>query len=89
MRHRYLEVTFRDGKPFAAYLYLPRPEGVKVAKTVRAGAGVLVDYAAEGTPIGIEITAPSAAAVDEVNRLLRSLGLEVAGANELAPLQAA
>jgi hypothetical protein len=35
MRGRYLEVTFRKGRPIAAYLYLPRrgsDKAVRVAK---------------------------------------------------------
>ncbi len=89
MKERYLEVTFRDGRPLAAYLYLPRATGVKAARTVQASAGILVDYAAEGPPIGIEITAPGVVKVAEINRVLRSLGLEAARASELAPLKAA
>ena len=58
MRERYLEITFRKGKPLAAYYYLPRKFGDKSAKTKTAGKGILIDYNAAGHPIGIEITAP-------------------------------
>ena len=34
MKRHYLQVTFRKGKPFAAYLYLSRRSGVRVARTV-------------------------------------------------------
>ncbi len=51
MKRRYLEVTFRKGKPFAAYLYLPRPTGTRAARTVDAGRGVQVDFD-EGGPRG-------------------------------------
>ena len=33
LKETYLEVTFRNGKPMAAYLYLPRPTGAKAART--------------------------------------------------------
>jgi uncharacterized protein YuzE len=89
MATRYLEVTFRNGKPLAAYLYLPRPAGSKAVRTVAASPGVLVDYSSEGTPIGIEITAPSAVEVQQINQVLRSLGLEDARPDEFAPLKAA
>lgn len=89
MNERYLEVTFRDGRPLAAYLYLPRRTGVKAARTVQASTGILIDYAAGGTPIGIEITAPGAVRVADINRVLRSLGLKAARPSELAPLKAA
>jgi hypothetical protein len=58
MRDRYLEVTYRKGRPFAAYLYLPRPEGAKSARTEAVGEGLVIDLAGDGSPIGLEITAP-------------------------------
>ena len=88
MRQRYLEVTFRKGKPLAAYLYLPRQTGVKSARTVEALAGVLVDYAASGEPIGLEITTPTHVTVDQVNKVLETLGLSAMAPEELAPLHA-
>ena len=33
MRDRYLEITFRKGKPLAAYLYLSRASGVQSLRT--------------------------------------------------------
>jgi len=39
MRARYLEVTFRKGKPFAAYFYLSRNLGEKSVRTEKAGGG--------------------------------------------------
>ena len=89
MRQRYLEVTFRKGKPLAAYLYLPRQAGVKSVRTVDASAGVLVDYAANGEPIGLEITTPTHVTVDQINAVLETLGLSSMPAEDLAPLCAA
>jgi hypothetical protein len=89
MKERYLEVTFRKGKPLAAYLYLPRQAGVKSARTVEAASGVLVDYAPSGEPIGLEITAPTCVTVDQVNTVLEALGLPAMSPEELAPLHAA
>jgi uncharacterized protein YuzE len=88
MKHRYLEVTFRRGKPFAAYLYLPREPGSKAARTADAGRGMRVDFDAKGTPIGVEITAPSLASISEVNAVLGPLGLANVEADEWAPLAA-
>jgi hypothetical protein len=42
MKERYLEVTFRKGKPFAAYFYLPRNPGEKSGGTEKAGIGILI-----------------------------------------------
>ena len=89
MKHRYLEVTFRRGRPLAAYLYLPRAAHVKSARTEDAGSGLRVDYDARGTPIGIEITAPMAVTVAHVNVLLSRLGVSAVEPEDWAPLHAA
>ena len=39
MQERYVEVTFRKGKPLAAYVYLPRRAGVKSTQTAEAALG--------------------------------------------------
>lgn len=89
MRERYLEVTFRKGKPLAAYLYLPRRSGVKSARTEEAVPGVLVDYAASGEPIGLEITAPSQVTGEKINAVLEKLGFAPMDPRELVPLKTA
>lgn len=43
MKQRYLEVTFRKGKPLTAYLYLPRPTGTRGGKRRAADRLRLVD----------------------------------------------
>jgi uncharacterized protein YuzE len=88
MRHRYLEVTFRKGKPLAAYLYLPRPAGAKVARTSNAGKGLRLDFDEHGTPIGVEITAPTMVTVAEVNAVLAPLGVARVEPEEWAPVAA-
>jgi hypothetical protein len=89
MKRRYLEVTFHRGKPFAAYLHLPRPTGTKVACTTDAGHGVKIDFDGEGRPIGVEITAPSAITAAVMNGILHSFGVDALGPEDLAPLAAA
>jgi uncharacterized protein YuzE len=88
MKHRYLEVTFRKGKPLAAYLYLPRPTGSRAARTLDAGRGVRVDVDASGTPIGIEISSPGVVTVAEINEILVRHGVPELADHELAPLAA-
>ena len=56
MKQRYFEVTLKNGKPLAAYLYLPRASRVTVASTRDAGSGLKVDFDAAGTLVGVEIT---------------------------------
>lgn len=89
MKDRYLEVTFRKGRPLAAYLYLPREVGVKSARTVEGAPGILVDYSAAGVPIGLEITAPELVTLEEINTVLGRVGQPPISEDEMAPLRAA
>jgi hypothetical protein len=75
MTERSLQVTHRKGRAFAAYLHLSHPTGEKSARTVASPDGLLiVDYAASGRPLGVEITAPQAVPLDRLNQLLAGLG---------------
>ncbi len=89
MKNRYLEVTFRHGRPMAAYLYLPRDPGEKSCRTSMADPGLIVDWNRSGRPIGIEITAPAQLTVAAINSVLQDLGLPRMEASDLAPLRAA
>ncbi len=89
MRKPYLEVTFRQGRPIAAYYYLPRRPGQKSYRTRRVEPGLVVDFARGGQPIGIEITAPEKLSMTAINRLLRELGLSPVSREDLAPVLAA
>lgn len=88
MKHRYLEVTFRKGKPLVAYFYLPRPAGAKAARTSDAGHGLRIDFDAQGSPIGVEITAPGLVTVADLNAVLAPLGVARVEPEEWAPLAA-
>jgi len=73
MTERSLQVTYRKGQTFAAYLHLLHPTGEKSARTVASPDGLLiVDYAASGLPLGVEITAPQAVPLDRLNQHYRS-----------------
>ncbi len=89
MKQRYLEVTYRKGKPLAAYLYLPREVGARSARTEDCGPGLRVDYDASGKPIGLEITAPSAVTIADVNAVLTRIGVPELAPEDWAPLRAA
>lgn len=89
MKDTYLEVTFRKGKPFAAYLYLPRATGAKSARTKKLAPGILVDYSKKDEPIGIEITAPDQVSAEQINSVLRTIGVATLSPEDLAPLRAA
>jgi len=89
MKDRYLEITFRKGKPVAAYLYLPREPAQKSQRTEKAGNGLLIDYGESGRPIGIEITAPNQISVDVLNEILTRLNIRPIEPSEISPLLAA
>lgn len=89
MNEPYLEVTYRHGRPLAAYLYLPRRPGDRSSRTEQLAPGLVVDFHRDGRPIGIEITAPDRVSLAAVNRVLRGLGLPAAKKADLAPLLAA
>jgi hypothetical protein len=89
MKDRYLEVTFREGTPLAAYLYLPRNSGAKSCRSQPAGQVLVVDLDAQGTPIGIEITAPGQITVQQINEVLAGFGLPALDERELTPVAAA
>ena len=89
MREPYLEVTFRHGRPIAAYYYLPRRPGQKSYRTRRAEPGMVIDFGRGGQPIGIEITAPAKLSLAALNQVLRELGFPPVKQADLAPVLAA
>jgi uncharacterized protein YuzE len=89
MKEAYLEVTFRHGRPLAAYLYLPRQPGDQSHRTSRVEPGLVVDFNSSGSPIGIEITAPTKVTVSALNKVLHALGQPEVTPADLAPLRAA
>ncbi len=83
---RYLEITYRRGKPIAAYFYLPRRPGEVSARTVSGDAGLVTDYTADNRPIGIEITSPSVLTLSSLNAALAAANLPPAAPDDVAPL---
>ena len=89
MKQRYLEVTFRHGRPIAAYYYLPRRADQKSVRTQRVEPGMVIDFAADGQAIGIEITAPDMLSLPDLNAVLEQLGHAPATEADLSPVLAA
>ena len=89
MNESYLEVTFRRGRPLAAYYYLPRSVKDRSHRTQRIEPGLVIDFRRDGKPIGIEILAPEKLTLAAFNRVLRDLGLPSLKRADLAPLRAA
>lgn len=72
--HRYLEISYGDGKPLAARLRFARGSGAATVRSDDAGDGLSVDYDAGGNAIGIQLTSPGAVTSERLNRLLIELG---------------
>jgi hypothetical protein len=89
MSQRYLEVTYRHGKPLAAYFNLSRRSCDHSVRVEPRGPGYLVDWTEHGRPIGIEMPSPSLVTLDGLNQILAELHLEHAGPADVAPLVAA
>lgn len=84
-----MEVTFRHGRPMAAYYYLPRRPKDKSHRTRQVEPGLVIDFTREGKPIGIEILAPDKLTLTVFNRVLWELGFRPLKRADLAPLVAA
>ena len=84
-----LQVTYKGGKPLAAYISLRSNGKRAVARTEEVSPDMLVDYAADGSPLGLEILSPATATVEQVWAVFDRLGLERPPASELSPLPAA
>lgn len=89
MSDGYLEITYRRGRPLAAYYHLPVAGERTVARTQKAADGLVVDFDADGRALGVEIPAPAAVTLDAFNALLSELHLSPISADEFAPLHAA
>lgn len=88
-RDRELVATYRGGRPFAAYYRLSERAGQKSVRTRRFEPGLVVDFARNGDPLGIEIIQPHAVTAAAMNRVLKELGLPSVKRGELAPLRVA
>ena len=84
-----LQVTYRKGQPFAAYISLDHPLGQKVVRSAEVAPEIVVDFAEDGQPIGVEIVSPVATSVDEILAVFDTLGVGRPELSELAPLVAA
>ena len=84
-------MTYRKGRVFAAYLHLSHLTGEKSARTAAASPDglLIVDYAASGRPLGVEITAPQAVPQDRLNQLLAELGEPPLAEQDYRPVRAA
>lgn len=84
-----LQVTYRKGRPFAAYIYLDHLPGQKIVRSEEVAPEIVVDFDGDAQPIGVEIVSPAATSIDEIFSVFDTLGLNRPDLSELAPLVAA
>ena len=84
-----LQITYRKGKPFAAYIYLSRQNGEKSVRTEAISENLLIDYSENKMPLGIEIVSPGMVSIEEIQAVFDRLGLGRPSQIELEPLKAA
>lgn len=84
-----LQVTYRRGEPFAAYIDLNGEPRGRTVRTEEVTPELLIDYSADGEPVGIEIVTPQAVSLDEIFAAFDRLGLPRPAESELRPLHLA
>lgn len=77
------------GRPYAGYYYLPGDWKARSCRCRVMEAGLVVDFARDGRPIGVEITEPALVTAAAMNRVLKKLGQKPIRAADLAPFRAA
>lgn len=89
MKDIFLEVSYRRGEPFAAYLYVMRSAARAVARTEELRPGLLVDFDAKGMVMGLEIVHPGETPLKDIRAVLAKLRVRGVSLKDLAPLRAA
>lgn len=81
----YLEVSFRHGRPFAAYLHCAAPRPSAVSRPL--GRGLILDLDADGVVLGLEVTDPQHVHVADITAALAPYGVDISEI-DLVPLAA-
>lgn len=84
-----IQVTYRRGQPFAAYIHLGRKPGQKSVRSEEVGPELVADYGADGRVLGVEVISPGATTVEEIFEAFDKLGLVRPTVDDLGPLVAA
>ncbi len=88
LKHPYLEITYRKGKPVAGYLYLSEPPHQERCRTEEVSPGVLVDIGPDGEALGIEFLSPGSVTPEDLQAISRRLrGVEIP-TEDLSPVMA-
>ena len=84
-----IEVTYRRGRAIDAYVSYGNGAPRKCHSTLEAAPGLIVDFARDGKPIGLELVSPGTSTLAAVNRVLRAVGLPPLRRADFAPLRVA
>lgn len=88
MKHPFLEITYRKGKPVVGYLYLSETRPAERCRTEEVRPGVLVDIAQDGEVLGIEFLSPGSVTAEDLQAIARRLrGIQVP-TEDLEPVMA-
>jgi uncharacterized protein YuzE len=86
MKDRYLEVTFRNEKSLAAYIYLSHKDSEYSEHTEKIRDGIIADFNYENQIIGIEITEPLNVSMKEINDILSNYRISPMTEKQWGPL---
>ncbi|MGR3177663.1 MAG: DUF2283 domain-containing protein [Candidatus Anammoxibacter sp.] len=89
MKDIYLEITFRKGKPFVAYLYLTGKNEIQSSKSIKIEEGLIADYDQNGVLSGLEIISPSTTSIQQIMNVMKKIHAGPISEKELLPLNAA
>jgi uncharacterized protein YuzE len=89
MKNVHLEVTYEDGRPWVAYLYLPRKQNETSQHSIEAEPNMVLDINREGRLIGIELLTPEQVTLAAIYAVLEEYGIEPLGKAVLKTLVAA
>lgn len=84
-----LQVTYENSRPLVAYLYFGDSMEDRSSRTEFVDEEFVVDYRADGTPLGVEILYPEEVDMPALTRLLKRLGAGRVTSRQLGPLVAA
>ena len=85
MKPPQLQITYRKGRFLAAYLSLLRRAGDKSVRTL-VREPFVVDFAADGRALGIEILGRPRSFLAKLNAVLGEIGLEPLTEEDVAPI---
>ena len=88
MKHPFLEVSYRKGKPFAGYLHLTEPSAVGSCRTEELRPGILLDIAPDGEAMWIEFLSPGKVKPDDLQAIRERFGEGQVAVADLAPIMA-